>query len=380
MIDSRGCVDDPYIGRGNDQRLEVVGEFARTSGLLPAEAVEAYQDLFAQGRIPVQDADQVAPTELLDLLSQAGLAWRADDLHPPTWIANEPHVALQALLTAWALRSGTQMKALVDTFSVVARAAGAAGRFIQDGPAVADDGVSNPVWQIRGAEIELVQELDRISELTGPGGLMAVATADYAQLETAATEVMATRALGRGPSQQANDRGVTVRAVYERQQIRTAAGQAIAADSIKVGEIARVVDTNPLKMKLADRDEVLLALSNTGTRGALRIQNAFIAGAARQLFESIWDHATPLGLTPDGEVVEQPPVDGGRFALSEKERQVLGMLADGATVEAINHRTGMKPRTVNRHIHALRAKFGASNKFQLAVNATAAGVIQPPAL
>lgn len=148
--------------------------------------------------------------------------------------------------------------------------------------------------------------------------------------------------------------------------------QKVIARCIAEGEEAAVVDHLPLKMKLADAHTVLLPLGNTGVNGAMLIENVVIAGAFRELFELRWSEATPLVVEAGDRVVEQPSVtDNGK--LTSMERKVLGMLAEGVTIDSIARRTETPKRTVNRHLERVRAKLGAKTSFQAAVLAVQAG-------
>jgi DNA-binding NarL/FixJ family response regulator len=64
------------------------------------------------------------------------------------------------------------------------------------------------------------------------------------------------------------------------------------------------------------------------------------------------------------------------MGISERERAILGRLADGQTREAIGAAEGLSPTTVKRAIADLEAKLGAPNQFVLAVKATQAGLIR----
>ncbi|WP_370421483.1 response regulator transcription factor [Streptomyces sp. QH1-20] len=54
-------------------------------------------------------------------------------------------------------------------------------------------------------------------------------------------------------------------------------------------------------------------------------------------------------------------------ALSEREREVLGHLADGHTYAAIARRMGVSAHTVDTYLRRIRGKTGVNNRTQLAV-------------
>ncbi|MFF5128219.1 response regulator transcription factor [Streptomyces syringium] len=53
--------------------------------------------------------------------------------------------------------------------------------------------------------------------------------------------------------------------------------------------------------------------------------------------------------------------------LSEREREVLGHLADGHTYAAIARRMGVSAHTVDTYLRRIRGKTGINNRTQLAV-------------
>ena len=56
----------------------------------------------------------------------------------------------------------------------------------------------------------------------------------------------------------------------------------------------------------------------------------------------------------------------GEWGLTRRERQVLLLVADGATSDQIAHALGLKSDTVNQHLNSTREKLGARNRIELA--------------
>jgi len=54
----------------------------------------------------------------------------------------------------------------------------------------------------------------------------------------------------------------------------------------------------------------------------------------------------------------------GRTTLSAREREVLGLLAEGLTTKEMAQRLGITDRTVKFHVHSVCAKLGAANRTQ----------------
>jgi DNA-binding CsgD family transcriptional regulator len=62
-------------------------------------------------------------------------------------------------------------------------------------------------------------------------------------------------------------------------------------------------------------------------------------------------------------------------ALTPRERQIVEMLAGGATGEQIAERLVLSPETVQKHVHNAKRKLGAETRAHLIAIAIARGVI-----
>lgn len=62
-------------------------------------------------------------------------------------------------------------------------------------------------------------------------------------------------------------------------------------------------------------------------------------------------------------------------ALTPRERQVLGLLSDGLTVQQIGRRLGISPRTVESHVAKLYRKLAVRTRVQAIARAAALGLI-----
>jgi DNA-binding NarL/FixJ family response regulator len=69
----------------------------------------------------------------------------------------------------------------------------------------------------------------------------------------------------------------------------------------------------------------------------------------------------------------EPPVE----ALSEREREVLQLLADGSTSKEIAAALGLRPKTIENHRARILDKLGASNSAAAVRAAAARGLIRP---
>jgi DNA-binding NarL/FixJ family response regulator len=72
---------------------------------------------------------------------------------------------------------------------------------------------------------------------------------------------------------------------------------------------------------------------------------------------------------------EQEPQDDALAALSEREREILRLLADGRDNAEIGRELYISPSTVKNHISAILSKLGVHNRIQAAVYAVRRGLV-----
>jgi len=76
--------------------------------------------------------------------------------------------------------------------------------------------------------------------------------------------------------------------------------------------------------------------------------------------------------------VPPAPVDGGRLAvLTDREREVMSLVAGGLTNEEIGRRLSMSPATARTHVHRAMAKLRVRDRAQLVVLAYQTGLVSP---
>jgi DNA-binding NarL/FixJ family response regulator len=117
-----------------------------------------------------------------------------------------------------------------------------------------------------------------------------------------------------------------------------------------------------------DTDERVFGALQAGARGYL-LKGATaveIAGAIRSV------HAGDSVLAPPvaARVVASVRPRHSRTGLSAREREVLGLLAEGLTTKEMSRRLDITERTVKFHVHSLCAKLGAANRTQAVALAT----------
>ena len=72
-----------------------------------------------------------------------------------------------------------------------------------------------------------------------------------------------------------------------------------------------------------------------------------------------------------------PAPNGTRPVLTRRERQIVEMLARGATGERIAQELVLSPETVQKHVHNAKRKIGAETRAHLIALALTRGLIDP---
>lgn len=127
-----------------------------------------------------------------------------------------------------------------------------------------------------------------------------------------------------------------------------------AADPTDPG--VRVTAAVPARMLLCDER---FALVRTQADKALLVRQSALIRALGALFESVWDGARPAA--------------AGTNEPAAEDRQILALLATGATDETIGRRVGTSTRTVRRRIHDLMNRTGVTTRLQLGLEASRRG-------
>jgi DNA-binding CsgD family transcriptional regulator len=190
-------------------------------------------------------------------------------------------------------------------------------------------------------------------------------------------------------------RGVRWRAVYTVASISADGSwqgvHRLGAD----GEEARITHDLPVKLAVADRRVALVSIGHDPDRPeALVTESEPLVAALYDLFEARWRSALPVPGTPGAgraavdwaSVAARLAAASGtatpsrdqeaRLALrppTPAERDLLALVAAGATDEVIAGQLGISSRTLRRRLHALFDELGASNRFHAGVEAARRG-------
>lgn len=61
--------------------------------------------------------------------------------------------------------------------------------------------------------------------------------------------------------------------------------------------------------------------------------------------------------------------------LTERQQEVLELLSDGLTMQAIAHRLGLSPRTVGKHLERVYRRLGTSDRLMTVMRAQREGLL-----
>jgi DNA-binding NarL/FixJ family response regulator len=121
----------------------------------------------------------------------------------------------------------------------------------------------------------------------------------------------------------------------------------------------------------ATRVLLMASSGRVSARGA-RAAGAFGFVPKHWPAQDIANAARMVGL---GMTVFAPEADGDSAMLSDRERQVLDMIATGSTNREIAARLFLSPHTVKDHTSALYRKIGARNRAQAILRAQRLGIL-----
>lgn len=183
---------------------------------------------------------------------------------------------------------------------------------------------------------------------------------------------------------QLTDRGLTYRVIYDRSALAIPGRMAEIWRGIQSGERARVASNVPMKMLLCDDRFALIPVMAAGqlTDAAYLVHPSSLLEAVSGLFEALWERAVAInrsvGAARTGRVGSAQPMDGPAAEehpdrLTDRDIELLGLLAGGATDERIARTLGWSVRTVHRHVHRIMAMVGAETRFQAGMEAVRRG-------
>jgi predicted transcriptional regulator len=167
-------------------------------------------------------------------------------------------------------------------------------------------------------------------------------------------------------------RGVAYQVVLERSAFDRPGFSDLVEESVAAGEELRVAGEVPLRMIVADRQLGLLPLQQADDdrgSGALLVHPSGLLDAMLSLFDLVWAQASPLVMTGNGPEVDVRAAD----RIDDTDARLLALLLAGLTDHAIGSQLGVSLRTVQRRVHRLMDRTGATTRFQLGHEATRRG-------
>ncbi|GAA2519342.1 helix-turn-helix transcriptional regulator [Winogradskya humida] len=154
---------------------------------------------------------------------------------------------------------------------------------------------------------------------------------------------------------------VGYRVVYDAESLSLPGRMDNILEGIRRGERARAGGTLPAKIVISDGTAAIVSsAADHHDELAYVLHPSSLLDLTIGLFEATWDRATPITRT-------ETRIDDETFG--PQERQLLTLLASGATDAVIARTFGWSVRTVQRHLHALLERLGARTRFQAGMEA-----------
>ena len=368
---------------GIDPVTAAVYEFVLTCGdTVDVAAIAAAREL-----------DDAVVVTALEQLRNIGLVHRTAEghgRHAPGYGAVDPRVAVSALVAA-------HDEQLSDARTAVA----GLGALFDDGRRVADPSGTTTVLTGHAAVGDWYSRLQHR------------ARDEFLAFDRPPYVVATNESVERG----ALNRGVHWRAIYTVASF-TVDGSLQGVHRLGAdGEEARVTHDLPVKLAVADRQVALVSVGPLDDASAepeaLLTESPALIAALCDLFESRWRTAVPVpalaepgaaaGAVDWAEVAARlaaatqgsggtgaadaallasaglgsadgvPVPTSGLRAPTVDERDLLALVAAGATDDVIARQLGISPRTLRRRLHDLFDELGASNRFHAGVEAARRG-------
>ncbi|MEY9926753.1 DNA-binding CsgD family transcriptional regulator [Catenulispora sp. GP43] len=160
-------------------------------------------------------------------------------------------------------------------------------------------------------------------------------------------------------------RGVALRLLYLEAIRNDPPLLGYAREMQAAGADVRTSPTLPQRLYISDRRVAVVPVDRTVRgSGVLLVRAPGVVASLLELFESVWHNAAPLDVGN--------PVDSGT-GLSDTERILLTMLADGATDETAAKKLGVSLRTVRRIMADLMRRLDAGSRFEAGIKAARRG-------
>jgi DNA-binding CsgD family transcriptional regulator/DNA-binding MarR family transcriptional regulator len=168
--------------------------------------------------------------------------------------------------------------------------------------------------------------------------------------------------------------GVRFRAVYDVATFDGDLTLRTARAGLDFGGQVRLSKGLPMKLALFDDTAALMTISpDDPAAGSLVVYSPPLLRVLRALFEELWEHGAPW---PATSIEADPPSDEPQA--NPRSVQVLRLMALGMKDDAIARVLGVSRRTVQQIVSDVGAELGARTRFQIALQAQAAGWLRDP--
>jgi len=164
--------------------------------------------------------------------------------------------------------------------------------------------------------------------------------------------------------------GVSYRAIYHSDAVVTEGAREAMRRYVAAGENARVNALAWPKMLVVDGSVAVVPESGTDPdpERRLLIRSSTVLDLLVSHFESLWERSTPVEAVGRN----RPP---GPQEVSERDRELLTLMAGGLKDRAIARSLGVAERTVSRRIQELMRRLDADTRFRAGIRAVQEGWI-----
>jgi DNA-binding CsgD family transcriptional regulator len=159
---------------------------------------------------------------------------------------------------------------------------------------------------------------------------------------------------------------VRSRSVYSHSALRDPVTLEYVQWLVRHGFELRSTPALPSRMVIFDRKAALLPMSSDDSRqGAVVLYGKATVTAFCALFDWIWERAIPV----------DPGTEKSDDVSEAIEIEVIWLLAQGYTDEAVAKRLGVSPRTSRRIVNSVMRRLGAHSRFQAGAYAERSGLL-----
>jgi DNA-binding CsgD family transcriptional regulator len=331
--------------------ISEVEQMAKTllEGIVPDDLLIPYMQLLVLEGCPSDEAaDLLGSAAHVTALTDSGMAHirSGGPASRPRLVAVSPELALQGTLATLTRRLVADHERLLDGQRRMAEA--------QPAPGIS-------AGESMDRLVKIITDREEISSLSR--ALISAARFEWLTLDNQSVDRPMDELTAVPPLPSFEGR-VRCRAIYEIRCAEHPVGVKTIEAAVKAGEQARLLPRIGMKMKIADEAMALLPLTRTGMSGAMLVRSAVVVEALREYFELLWERAIPFGAT-------QP-----LSPLSEVQKSILSLLAQGMADESISRRLGLGITTIRRHIGAIREELGVDTRFAAGAAAVRRGWIK----